>query len=153
VWTSVLVAPGTLSADSAAVTRPGYNYARGFTTDSGGRHNASPTGAPASTVPGIQVCQWGNFPGISCTQLANRTGYGGKEPVYQYRITVSGALGEVGREVLADLKIADDGADTVLTGDLDEAALYGVLNRLLALGLKLVELKRSPAPDDLTLGE
>lgn len=73
--------------------------------------------------------------------------------MYRYRITVSGALGEVGREVLADLKIEPDEAATVLTGDLDEAALYGVLNRLLVLGLELVELKRSPAPDGLTRGE
>jgi hypothetical protein len=73
--------------------------------------------------------------------------------VYRYRITVSGALGEVGREVLADLKIEYDGADTVLIADLDEAALYGVLNRLLVLGLELAELKRSPAPDGLTRGE
>ena len=74
-------------------------------------------------------------------------------PEYRYRIVVSGALGEVGRELLADLELTWDGADTVLTGDLDEAALYGVLNRLLVLGLELVELKRSPAPDDLALGE
>ena len=74
-------------------------------------------------------------------------------PVYRYRITVSGVLGEVGREVLADLQIAGNSTVTVLTGDLDEAALYGVLNRLLVLGLELVELKRSPAPDGLTRGE
>ena len=73
--------------------------------------------------------------------------------MYWYRITVSGALGEAGREVLADLKITCDSTVTVLTGDLDEAALYGVLNRLLVLGLELVELKRSPAPDGLTRGE
>ena len=73
--------------------------------------------------------------------------------MYRYRITVSGVLGEVGREVLADLKIEFDGADTELTGDLDEAALYGVLNRLLVLGVELVELKRSPALDGLTRGE
>ena len=73
--------------------------------------------------------------------------------MYRYRITVSGALGEVGREVLADLKIEPYEATTVLTGDLDEAALYGVLNRLLVLGLELVELKRSPAPDGLARGE
>ena len=73
--------------------------------------------------------------------------------MYRYRIVVSGALGEVGRELLADLELTWDGADTVLTGDLDEAALYGVLNRLLVLGLELVELKRSPAPDGLTRGE
>ena len=74
-------------------------------------------------------------------------------PVYRYRITVSGELGEVSREALADLKIECDGADAVLIGDLDEAALYGVLDRLLVLGLELVELNRSPAPDGLTRGE
>jgi len=95
------------------------------------------------------------FPAVSSAQLGvtHRTGYGGKVPVYRYRITVAGALGEVGREVLADLEITGDGGDTVLTGDLDEAALYGVLNRLLVLGVELVELKRSPALDGLTRGE
>jgi hypothetical protein len=73
--------------------------------------------------------------------------------VYRYRITVSGALDEAACEVLADLKIEPCEAATVLTGDLDEAALYGVLNRLLVLGLELVELTRSPDPDGLTRGE
>jgi hypothetical protein len=95
------------------------------------------------------------FPAVSSTQLGvtHRTGYGGKVPVYRYRITVAGALGEVGREVLADLRIEAGEATTVLTGDLDEAALYGVLNRLLVLGPELVELKRSPDPHGLTRGE
>jgi hypothetical protein len=74
-------------------------------------------------------------------------------PTHRYRIIVSGALGEVGREVLGDLKIESDDSATVLTGDLDEAALYGVLNRLLVLGLELVELTRGPSPDGLTRGE
>ena len=74
-------------------------------------------------------------------------------PAYRYRITVSGALGEVGREVLGDLRFECDGANTVLIGDLDEAALYGVLNRLLVLGLELVGLTRGPSPDGLTRGE
>jgi len=74
-------------------------------------------------------------------------------PTHRYRITVSGALGEVGREVLGDLKIESDDSTTALTGDLDEAALYGVLNRLLVLGLELVELTRGPSTDGLTRGE
>jgi hypothetical protein len=74
-------------------------------------------------------------------------------PTHRYRITVSGAVGEVGREVLGDLKIESDDSTTVLTGDLDEAALYGVLNRLLVLGLELIGLIRSPSPGGLTLGE
>jgi hypothetical protein len=70
--------------------------------------------------------------------------YGGAVPAHRYRITVSGALGEVGREVFGDLRIERDGANTVLIGDLDEAALYGVLDRVLVLGLDLVELSRRP---------
>jgi hypothetical protein len=65
-------------------------------------------------------------------------------PAHRYRITISGALGEVGREVFGDLRIEGDGANTVLTGDLDEAALLGVLNRVLVLGLELVDLIRLP---------
>ncbi len=67
-------------------------------------------------------------------------------PTYRYRITVSGALGEVGHEVFGDLRVDGDGGgtNTVLTGDLDEAALYGVLDRILVLGLEIVELSRLP---------
>ncbi len=63
---------------------------------------------------------------------------------HRYRIVVSGALGEVGREVFADLRIEGNGADTVLTGNLDEPALYGVLDRILVLGLEIVQLSRLP---------
>ena len=63
---------------------------------------------------------------------------------HRYRIVISGALGEVGREVFADLRIEGNGADTSLTGDLDESALYGVLDRILVLGLEIVELNRLP---------
>jgi hypothetical protein len=65
-------------------------------------------------------------------------------PAHRYRITVSGALGEVGREVFGDFRVERDGANTVLTGDLDQAALYGMLDRILVLGLELVELRRLP---------
>jgi hypothetical protein len=61
---------------------------------------------------------------------------------HRYRIIVAGGLGEVGREAFADLLIEPNGTNTVLTGDLDQAALYGALNRILALGLELVELSR-----------
>lgn len=71
-------------------------------------------------------------------------GYGGAVPTHRYRITISGALGSVGREVFGDLRVDGDGANTVLTGDLDEAALYGVLDRILVLGLEIVELSRPP---------
>lgn len=63
---------------------------------------------------------------------------------HRYRIVISGALGEVGREVFGDLRVEGNGADTSLTGDLDEPALYGVLDRILVLGLEIVELNRLP---------
>jgi hypothetical protein len=60
----------------------------------------------------------------------------------RYRITIAGGLGEIGREAFKDFMIEPDGTNTSLTGDLDQAALYGVLDRILALGLELVELNR-----------
>lgn len=61
---------------------------------------------------------------------------------HRYRITVAGGLGEIGREAFADFLIEPNGTTTVLVGDLDEAALYGALNRILALRLELIELSR-----------
>ena len=42
----------------------------------------------------------------------------------------------------ADFRIEPNGINTALIGDLDQAALYGALNRILALGLELVALTR-----------
>ena len=61
---------------------------------------------------------------------------------HRYRIIIAGSLGEIGREAFADFAIEANGANTVLTSALDQAALYGALNRILALGLELVELSR-----------
>ena len=61
---------------------------------------------------------------------------------HRYRITIAGGLGEIGREAFADFLIEPNSANTVLVGDLDEAALYGALNRILALHLELIELSR-----------
>ncbi len=63
---------------------------------------------------------------------------------HRYRITIAGGLGEIGREAFGDFLIEPNGADTVLIGDLDQAALHGALNRILSLGLELVELDRLP---------
>jgi hypothetical protein len=61
---------------------------------------------------------------------------------HRYRITIAGVLGDIGREAFADFAIEANGANTVLTGTLDQAALYGALSRILALGMELVELSR-----------
>jgi hypothetical protein len=61
---------------------------------------------------------------------------------HRYRIIVSGRLGQITREVFGDLCVESDGANTRLTGELDQAALYGVLNRIPEFGLELVALSR-----------
>ena len=61
---------------------------------------------------------------------------------HRYRIIVSGRLGEITCEVFGDLCVETDGANTGLTGELDQAALFGVLNRIPAFGLELVALSR-----------
>jgi hypothetical protein len=69
---------------------------------------------------------------------------------HSYRITIAGGLGEIGREAFSDFRVETDGGDTVLIGNLDQAALYGTLNRILSLGFELVELRR--LPDQTTPG-
>ena len=61
---------------------------------------------------------------------------------HRYRIIVSGRLGETTREVFGDLCLEFDGPNTRLTGEVDQAALYGVLNRIPELGLELLALSR-----------
>jgi hypothetical protein len=61
---------------------------------------------------------------------------------HRYRVVVSGRLGEISCGVFEDLCVESNGANTGLTGELDQAALYGVLDRIQALGLELVALNR-----------
>jgi hypothetical protein len=61
---------------------------------------------------------------------------------HRYQITIVGGLGELGREAFADFRIEYADGNTLLAGDLDQAALYSVLSRILALGLELVALSR-----------
>jgi hypothetical protein len=57
-------------------------------------------------------------------------------------ITIFGRLGAVGREAFAGFDITPDGLATVLAGELDQAALYGALHRVQALGLELIGVAR-----------
>jgi hypothetical protein len=61
---------------------------------------------------------------------------------HRYLITVSGYLGEMGREAFGDFHIRSKATTTVLTGDLDQAALHGALMRIRSLGIELVDLSR-----------
>jgi hypothetical protein len=67
---------------------------------------------------------------------------GGDVRTHRYRITIAGVLGETGREAFSDFAIEIQGPTTILTGDLDQAALYGTLYRIQSLGIELIELSR-----------
>ena len=61
----------------------------------------------------------------------------------RYQIRVRGGLGRTMRAALPRPGRARRGRDTVLTGILaDQAALYGVLAQIEALGLELLEVRR-----------
>ncbi len=63
----------------------------------------------------------------------------------RYEIRVSGRLGETTLAAFRELGAEIRPIETVLFGELpDQAALYGVLDRIQALGLQLVELRRLP---------
>jgi len=63
---------------------------------------------------------------------------------YRYRIVISGELSETNREEFVDFRIECHGTNTVLVGDLDQAAVFGTLNRIRALDLELIALERLP---------
>jgi hypothetical protein len=61
---------------------------------------------------------------------------------HRYQIIVSGTLGDLTREVFDDLCVESNGATTGLSGELDQAGLFGVLYRIMDVGLELVALSR-----------
>jgi hypothetical protein len=62
-----------------------------------------------------------------------------------YEICVRGHLGQTMRCAFPGLRAQPRGGDTVLTGELpDQAALFGALAEIEALGLELLELRRLP---------
>ena len=68
----------------------------------------------------------------------------------RYQIRVRGGLGRTIRAAFPGLRAQPQGQDTVLTGTLaDQAALYGALAQLEALGLELLEVRRE-SPDGVT---
>jgi hypothetical protein len=75
----------------------------------------------------------------------NTTGAAGESQLRQYEIWVRGHLGETMRSAFPALRAGPRGEDTVLTGALpDQAALYGMLAEMEALGLELLEVRRMP---------
>jgi hypothetical protein len=69
----------------------------------------------------------------------------GRQPCHgqQYEICVGGVLGGLICSAFPELQARVQGGDTILSGALaDQAALYGVLAQLEALGLELIEVRR-----------
>jgi hypothetical protein len=72
----------------------------------------------------------------------------------RYMIRINGHLGATMLSAFPALAPRHHGADTVLTGLLDQSALYGVLADIEALGLDLLEIQKltpdreSPEPGD-----
>ena len=63
----------------------------------------------------------------------------------QYEITVRGRLSAALADGFDGLTASPAGPDTVLRGELvDQAALYGVLDRVESLGLELLDVSRRP---------
>ena len=62
-----------------------------------------------------------------------------------YTIRIKGRLGATALSAFPTMVPEVEGSDTVLNGSLtDPSALFGVLAQIEALGLELLELRRSP---------
>jgi hypothetical protein len=71
-----------------------------------------------------------------------------------YEIRVSGPLPDEAEGELEDVRVTTTDISTVLTGELaDQAALLGLLARLRALGLDVVEVRRVLTPTTPASGE
>jgi hypothetical protein len=66
---------------------------------------------------------------------------------HRYRITIDGVLGLMTRQAFEDFKIESSSGHTYLIADLDQAALYGALNRIQSLGLEFLEITRMAGPE------
>jgi hypothetical protein len=67
-----------------------------------------------------------------------------RQPPASYQIRVRGHLGPAMRRAFPALHAETRGQDTLLQGVADQAALHGVLARIEALGLELLEVRRLP---------
>ena len=61
----------------------------------------------------------------------------------RYEIRIAGQLDEATAAQFAGLDVTSRGPVTVITGELDQAALHGLLERIRSLGLELVEACRA----------
>ncbi|GGL88038.1 hypothetical protein GCM10010129_34830 [Streptomyces fumigatiscleroticus] len=63
----------------------------------------------------------------------------------EFEIRIRGRVGPAFRSAFAEMTVTVNPPETVLHGTgLDQAALYGILDRIQALGLELLEVRRLP---------
>jgi hypothetical protein len=67
------------------------------------------------------------------------------EPVYEIR--VAGAVPETDLRDMGVITVAPDQVNTILYGITDQAALHGLLARLEALGVEVIEVRRVSVPE------
>jgi hypothetical protein len=65
-----------------------------------------------------------------------------------YMVRVDGHLGAMGLSAFPGMTPQQKGTHTVLTGWLDQSALYGVLAEMEALGLVLLEVRQMEPPGE-----
>jgi hypothetical protein len=70
-----------------------------------------------------------------------------------YEIRIAGRLDEATAIAFAGLEVAFRGQVTVITGEFDQAALHGLLEKIRSLGLDLVEARRVRSPPRGTRGD
>ncbi len=61
---------------------------------------------------------------------------------HSFEVRVVGRLGPAAEEAFGGLSIDTEPTSTVLSGAMDQAALHGLIDRVRALGLELVEIRR-----------
>jgi hypothetical protein len=77
--------------------------------------------------------------------MAAKDNAAGRREPRRYEIRVRGPIGTTMMQAFPTLAASRSGQDTLLTGSLpDQAALYGVIHELEALGLQLLEIQRLP---------
>jgi hypothetical protein len=78
--------------------------------------------------------------------------HNGESEVYEYH--VRGELTELLVSAFPDLQVTRRSGQTVLSGPmLDQSALFGVLGRIEALGIELIEVRRTLSPERSDAGQ
>lgn len=61
----------------------------------------------------------------------------------RYEIRFAGRPDKTARDAFAGLDLVSDGQLTVVSGEFDQAALHGLLERVRSLGLDLIDVRRA----------